>query len=217
VSNDPKNKSSKDFYLSENTPPEFDPDSLVLDDKVILPKLTSATRFGVQGFIPTSSTRLSSMAESIKNKMSDQHKPKPTVYEDEEESDLSTLVTPTPSKTPAELSKNSLYPVAMVYLSVGGIDSEFGIPGSLRAFSSIQGGKFLHLELELVTAYLFSVMPKLSLGKIKLDKLEICVNGESTMFSYSSLYEENDMNLRTWTCKECINNTCVCKLIFVRG
>lgn len=180
--------------LSDNAPPDFDPDSLVTE----LPfRSKKRMTLGVQPILEPPK-RIKEMAEQVKEQIYEEfnHPSKP---------ETSATV------TPEEVSKNTLYPIGVLFLTVDKA-GEVTIVGSLKGLSMLHGGEFLHLDLEVNTNSILPLIPKLENMVGKLNRLEVSSRGETITTEY-----KNKLKLKTIACKDFNGSLTQCKLVFVRG
>lgn len=173
--------------VSEDTPEGFDPDSLVA---VELPFRTK--KRPTLDVLPVLEPppKLQVMAEKAAKQ----------IYEEAPQ-------TPT---TAIELSKNSSYPIAVLFLDVKG-EGEVTVVGSLKGISMLHGGEFMHLDLELVINHLLPMLPKLENMNASFIKLEVSSKGETITTEYKKV------KLKSVLCKDFTGAVTQCKLVFVRS
>jgi hypothetical protein len=175
--------------VSEDTPEGFDPDSLVA---VELPfRAKKRPTLGVQPILEPP-LKIKKMAEEAAKQ----------IYEETQ--------SPAVTTTAIELSKNSAYPIAVLFLNVVDTDG-VTIVGSLKGISMLHGGEFMHLDLELVINHLLPMLPKFENMNASLVKLEVSSKGETITTEYKKV------KLKSVLCKDFTGAVTQCKLVFVRS
>jgi len=173
--------------VSEDTPEGFDPDSLVA---VELPfRAKKRPTLGVQPILEPP-LKIKKMAEDAAKQIYEETQPAAT--------------------TAIELSKNSSYPIAVLFMDVTGT-GEVTIVGSLKGISMLHGGEFMHLDLELVINHLLPLLPKFENMNASLVKVEVSSKGETITTEYKKV------KLKSVLCKDFTGAVTQCKLVFVRS
>lgn len=180
--------------VSEDTPEGFDPDSLVAVDLPFRPK--KRPTLGVYPILEPPSKVMKMAEDAAKQIYEESHPSKP--------------LAPAEATTAIELSKNSLYPIAVLFLDVKG-SGEVTVVGSLKGISMLHGGEFMHLDLELVINHLLPMLPKLENMNASLAKLEVSSKGETITTEYKKV------KLKSVLCKDFTGAVTQCKLVFVRS
>lgn len=185
------------FMVSEDTPVDFDPESMLPPHKRVT---ASRGKFGVSGIIEPSK-KAKAVLEQRRVELGKLENP---IYE--EIADKVKSIT-----SPEELSQYNQYPIAVLRLSEEGEGDKLTVVGSLKNLSLLHGGEFLHVEVEVSSKFILSALPQFMRNKLTLTEITYYIGGKPTKQDYTKT------KFRSIICKDFEGTVTQCKLVFVRG